>query len=192
MARQPRKVNWFAIWVSIGVVVALVVVAVHRRRRSTTRRRAAAATGRDSARRRTSTATPARSWSASGESTIDTYIDFMCPICNQFEQAYGDGDPGPGRRRHDHPRHPPDRDPRRAVAGHRVLDARRERDVLRRGGGCRCRRPVHAGDVRRTSLRRARRVSPTSRSCEIASGVGVTGIDDCVNDGALLRRTSRR
>ncbi|MFN8087137.1 MAG: thioredoxin domain-containing protein [Microbacterium sp.] len=26
----------------------------------------------------------------SGEQTLDTYIDFMCPICNQFEQTYGD------------------------------------------------------------------------------------------------------
>ena len=26
----------------------------------------------------------------SGEQTLDTYIDFMCPICNSFEQTYGD------------------------------------------------------------------------------------------------------
>ena len=25
-----------------------------------------------------------------GEQTLDTYIDFMCPVCNQFEQTYGD------------------------------------------------------------------------------------------------------
>ena len=25
----------------------------------------------------------------SGSQTVDTYIDFMCPICNSFEQAYG-------------------------------------------------------------------------------------------------------
>ena len=25
-----------------------------------------------------------------GENTLDTYIDFMCPVCNQFEQAYGE------------------------------------------------------------------------------------------------------
>lgn len=24
-----------------------------------------------------------------GEKTVDTYVDFMCPICNQFEQSYG-------------------------------------------------------------------------------------------------------
>ena len=57
-------------------------------------------------------------------------------------------DPGPGRRRHDHPRHPPDLDPRPRVAGHRVLDARGERDVLRRGGGRHRGGAVHAGDVR--------------------------------------------
>jgi len=25
----------------------------------------------------------------SGPNTVDTYIDFMCPVCNAFEQAYG-------------------------------------------------------------------------------------------------------
>jgi len=25
----------------------------------------------------------------SGEKTVDTYVDFMCPICNTFEQTYG-------------------------------------------------------------------------------------------------------
>ena len=24
-----------------------------------------------------------------GENRLDTYIDFMCPVCNQFEQVYG-------------------------------------------------------------------------------------------------------
>ena len=26
---------------------------------------------------------------------MDTYIDFMCPVCNQFEQVVRRGDPGP-------------------------------------------------------------------------------------------------
>ena len=26
----------------------------------------------------------------SGSQTLDTYIDFMCPICNKFEETYGD------------------------------------------------------------------------------------------------------
>jgi len=25
-----------------------------------------------------------------GDQSMDTYIDFMCPVCNQFEQAYGE------------------------------------------------------------------------------------------------------
>ncbi len=25
-----------------------------------------------------------------GDQTMDTYIDFMCPVCNQFEQLYGE------------------------------------------------------------------------------------------------------
>jgi len=86
MAAAARKVNWFAIWISVGVVVALVVVG-------------ALVVWMNSA--ATSTA-PGESPKASnintetgaiivgdGTDTLDTYIDFMCPICNQFEQSYG-------------------------------------------------------------------------------------------------------
>lgn len=87
MAEGPRKVNWFAIWVSVGVVVALVLVAV-----------LVVALNNQS-----SDPQPGQTPSAAnidvetgailvgdGEDRLDTYIDFMCPVCNQFEQVYGE------------------------------------------------------------------------------------------------------
>jgi protein-disulfide isomerase len=87
MAESPRKVNWFAIWVSVGVVVALVAVAVF-----------VVVLNNQSG-----NPEPGQTPSASnidpdtgailvgdGENSLDTYIDFMCPICNQFEQVYGE------------------------------------------------------------------------------------------------------
>ncbi|MFG6446346.1 DsbA family protein [Microbacterium sp. P07] len=78
------KTNWFAIWVSVAVVVVLVAVGgivLWTNVQSTS-------------------AGPAPQSSAinaetgaiavgDGENTVDTYVDFMCPICNQFEQTYG-------------------------------------------------------------------------------------------------------
>src|SRR4051812_26252453 len=89
MARQPRKVNWFAIWVSIGVVVALVVVAAIVVVLNNQ------ATGGGTGPGETPKASNINSDTGAilvgtGDSTMDTYIDFMCPICNQFEQAYGE------------------------------------------------------------------------------------------------------
>lgn len=87
MAEGPRKVNWFAIWVSVGLVVALVAVAV------------LVVTLNN----QSSNPEPGQTPSAAnidadtgailvgdGENSLDTYIDFMCPICNQFEQIYGE------------------------------------------------------------------------------------------------------
>ena len=87
MAESPRKVNWFAIWVSAGVVVALVLVAILV----------------VSLNNQGSNPEPGQTPSAAnidaetgavlvgdGENRLDTYIDFMCPICNQFEQVFGE------------------------------------------------------------------------------------------------------
>ncbi len=86
MAAVARKVNWFAIWVSVAVVVVLVLVAVLIVNLS----------------EQPSTDEPGEVPRAAnvdfetgainvgeGETTLDTYIDFMCPVCNQFEQLYG-------------------------------------------------------------------------------------------------------
>jgi protein-disulfide isomerase len=79
-----RRVNWFAIWVSVAVVVVLVVVAgvvwfVNNQASS-------AGPAPESAAVDVETGAIAV---GSGEDTVDTYIDFMCPICNTFEQTYG-------------------------------------------------------------------------------------------------------
>ncbi|WES62898.1 thioredoxin domain-containing protein [Microbacter sp. GSS18] len=85
MAAQARKTNWFAIWVSVGVVVALALVAV-------------LVVTLNSAEQGPTTAPQAAVVEeetgaiviGDGENRLDTYIDFMCPICNQFEQLYGE------------------------------------------------------------------------------------------------------
>jgi protein-disulfide isomerase len=86
MAEGPRKVNWFAIGVSIAVVVVLALVAV------------LVVSLNNQAENPDPGQTPAASniegdtgaiLVGDGENRLDTYIDFMCPICNQFEQVYG-------------------------------------------------------------------------------------------------------
>lgn len=84
MATATRKINWFAIWVSIAVVVALVATAaivVWSNRQSDDPGPApqAAIINQETGAIEV----------GEGEQTLDTYIDFMCPVCNQFEQAYG-------------------------------------------------------------------------------------------------------
>ncbi len=78
------KTNWFAIWVSVAVVIVVAVVSF------------VAVSLNNSV-----TDPPVVPESAEidaetgailigdGAHTVATYIDFMCPICNQFEQLYG-------------------------------------------------------------------------------------------------------
>lgn len=84
MATAVRKVNWFAIWVSVAVVVVVIAVGGV----VVVMNNATADSG----------ATPSGSSINSetgaiavgkGSNTLDTYVDFMCPVCNQFEKAYG-------------------------------------------------------------------------------------------------------
>jgi len=79
------KQNWFAIWVSVAVVaiVALVIALV------VWMNNAATDPGTPPSGSGINQETGAIVV-GSGEQTLDTYIDFMCPICNQFETAYGD------------------------------------------------------------------------------------------------------
>jgi protein-disulfide isomerase len=89
MAQTARKTNWFAIWVTTGVVVALALVVVL----VVTLNNAATPKPLP-----TEVNTPSASniegetgaiLVGDGEDRLDTYIDFMCPVCNQFEQVYG-------------------------------------------------------------------------------------------------------
>ena len=86
MAQGARKVNWFAVWVSVAVVIALVLVTI------------LVVTLNNSAEDPEPGETPTAAnietdtgaiIVGEGENRLDTYIDFMCPICNSFEQAYG-------------------------------------------------------------------------------------------------------
>lgn len=84
MASAARKTNWFAIWVSVAVVVVVAIVAV------------VVVVGNNQA---TSPGTPPKSSIinaetggisiGTGEDVVATYIDFMCPACNSFEQTFG-------------------------------------------------------------------------------------------------------
>ncbi|GAB3603779.1 DsbA family protein [Microbacterium aureliae] len=85
MTAQARKTNWFAIWVSIGVVVALALVAVL----VVTLNNAANEPG-EAPQAENIEAETGAILIGDGENRLDTYIDFMCPVCNQFEQAYGE------------------------------------------------------------------------------------------------------
>lgn len=79
------KTNWFAIWVSVAVVavVAIVITAVVWMNNSATDPGTPpSGSGIDQS--------TGAIIVGDGEQTLDTYIDFMCPICNQFEQTYGD------------------------------------------------------------------------------------------------------
>lgn len=85
MATTARNTNWFAIWVSVAVVVVLIVIGFFVVWANTQ------ATNRGGAEPKASyidVQTGAISF-GDGTNTVDTYIDFMCPICNQFEQTYG-------------------------------------------------------------------------------------------------------
>lgn len=80
-----RSRNWFAIWMSVVAVVAIVAiggVVVWLNSSSNPTGVMPAASNID-------TETGAISF-GDGPDTVATYVDFMCPICNTFEQAYGD------------------------------------------------------------------------------------------------------
>lgn len=84
MAAAARKFNWFAIWISVGVVVALVAVAGLVVWMNATS--GGPGTTPESSAINTETGAIAV---GEGEGTLDTYVDFMCPICAQFEEVYG-------------------------------------------------------------------------------------------------------
>ena len=87
MAATARKTNWFAIWVSVAVVVVLVLVAALVVWMNNSANTPDPVVTPDSAVIDSGTGAIAV---GEGDQTMDTYIDFMCPVCNQFEQAYGE------------------------------------------------------------------------------------------------------
>ncbi|PZU49076.1 MAG: protein-disulfide isomerase [Microbacterium sp.] len=85
MAAAAGRQNWFAIWVSVAVVAVVAVVValvVWMNSAATDPGTPPSGSGIDQ--------TTGAVIVGSGEQTLDTYIDFMCPICNQFESTFGD------------------------------------------------------------------------------------------------------
>lgn len=85
MATAVRSRNWFAIWVTAAVVVTLIIVTVLVVWLNNTR----SGPGDTPQGSKVNTETGAIAF-GTGENQVDTYIDFICPNCNQFEQAEGE------------------------------------------------------------------------------------------------------
>lgn len=79
------KTNWFAIWVSVAIVaiIALVIALV------VWMNSAAKDPGTPPSGSGINQETGAVVV-GDGDQTLDLYLDFMCPICNQFETTYGE------------------------------------------------------------------------------------------------------
>jgi protein-disulfide isomerase len=87
MAADARKTNWFAIWVSIAVVVVLVLVAALVVWMNNSAVNPDPGTAPEAANIDSETGAISV---GDGPDTLATYIDFMCPVCNDFEQIYGE------------------------------------------------------------------------------------------------------
>lgn len=85
MAANAKSSSAFAIWVSVAVVAVLVLVGALVVWMNNT----ASAPGPVPAAANINTETGGIAV-GDGPNSVDTYIDFMCPICNQFEQAEGE------------------------------------------------------------------------------------------------------
>lgn len=78
------KTNWFAIWVTVAVVVLLVGVAA-----AVWFVNSQATSAGPAPQSEVVDAETGAIAVGTGSDTVDTYVDFMCPVCNQFEQTYG-------------------------------------------------------------------------------------------------------
>jgi len=170
-----RKVNWFAIWISVGVIVVLLIVAgvvVWGNSQATAPGEAPEASNID--------AETGAIAIGDGPDQLATYIDFMCPVCGQFEDLYGETIEGlvddGSITLNLHPISILDRasqgtefSTRSANAMYCVAVADAEA-VLPFNNAMYENQPAEGS----TGL-------TDEQILEIASGVGVTGIDDCVN-----------
>lgn len=88
MATAVRKTNWFAVWVSVAVVVVIVAVGAVVVWMNNAANGTPASSGAKPTASNIDTDNGAITF-GKGTNTVDTYIDFMCPYCNEFEQAEG-------------------------------------------------------------------------------------------------------
>ncbi|MDQ1129347.1 thioredoxin domain-containing protein [Microbacterium sp. SORGH_AS_0888] len=85
--KPVKKTNWFAIWVSVAAVVLVVAIAGGVVWMNNVKAGPSApvvvpsSSGID-----TETGAIAV---GTGSGTLDTYVDFMCPVCGNFEKTYG-------------------------------------------------------------------------------------------------------
>ena len=88
MAAAQRKnnkgPNWFAIWISVAAVVVIVGVGALVVWMNSVASQPAVAPAASNVDTETGAVT-----FGDGPNTVDTYIDFMCPYCGQFEAAEG-------------------------------------------------------------------------------------------------------
>lgn len=86
MAAAKSNTNWFAVGISAAVVVVLVALAglvVFLNNQASAPGTAPESTSI------IDSETGAITF-GDGDTTVDTYVDFMCPACGSFEQAYGE------------------------------------------------------------------------------------------------------
>lgn len=84
MAAVKSKTNWFAIWISVAAVVVIVAVGAL----VVVFNNAASGPGTQPQASTIDTETGAIAV-GDGDGTLDTYVDFMCPVCGNFESTYG-------------------------------------------------------------------------------------------------------
>jgi protein-disulfide isomerase len=179
MATTARKTNWFAIWVSVAVVVVLGLVAalVVWMNNSASDPGPTTAPSAPSINQETGAIVIGE-----GENTMDTYIDFMCPVCNQFEQIYGEAISGlveDGTITHNiHPISILDRASQGTEYSTRSANAMY---CVAAADGTAAVPFMQAMFANQPAEGTAGLTN--EQILEIAGGVGVTGIDACVNDG---------
>jgi protein-disulfide isomerase len=179
MAAVARKTNWFAIWVSVAVVVVLVIVAALVVWMNNSASTPAPVVTPDAA---VIDADTGAIVVGDGEDTLDTYIDFMCPVCNQFEQIYGEAISGlveDGTITHNiHPISILDRVSQGTEYSTRAANAMY---CVAAADGTAAVPFMQAMFANQPAEGTAGLTN--EQILEIAGGVGVTGIDACVNDG---------
>lgn len=179
---QQRKVNWFAIWISVGVVVALVVVAffvILANNQSTAPGEAPQASNINAE-------TGAIHAGGDGDDVLATYLDFMCPACNQFEQRYGETISGlvdDGAITLDiHPVSILDRFSQGTEYSTRSANAMYCVAVADEAASVPFMEAMYANQPEEGSTGLT-----DEQILSIAADVGVTGIDSCVNDGKYAK-----
>ena len=179
MAAVARKTNWFAIWVSVAVVVVLVIVAALVVWMNNSASTPAPVVTPDAA---VIDADTGAIVVGDGEDALDTYIDFMCPVCNQFEQIYGEAISGlveDGTITHNiHPISILDRVSQGTEYSTRAANAMY---CVAAADGTAAVPFMQAMFANQPAEGTAGLTN--EQILEIAGGVGVTGIDACVNDG---------